>query len=146
MRKSGFLAASLLLALFHSAPARAADDLPAPIVFVTNFLQLSDDQVSALIATIQTRDAALQPIVMKLQADREQLGQLLESPSADAASAGRLLLEIHNGEKQVGAVARQFASSFEEILTPDQRQRLAFVRQAAQVEPAIPAFKAVGLL
>jgi Spy/CpxP family protein refolding chaperone len=146
MKRSGFFAASLLLVLFHSAPARAADDLPAPIVFVTNFLQLSNDQTSALITLIQTREAALQPIAVKLRGDQEQLGQLLESPSADAATAGRLLLEIHSGEKQVDAIARQFASSFEEILTPDQRQRLQFVRQAAQVEPAIPVFKAVGLL
>jgi Spy/CpxP family protein refolding chaperone len=146
MKRSGLFAASLLLVLFHSAPARAADDLPAPIVFVTNFLQLSNDQTSALITLIQTREAALQPIAVKLRGDQEQLGQLLESPSADAATAGRLLLDIHNGEKQVDAVARQFASSFEEILTPDQRQRLQFVRQAAQVEPAIPALRAVGLL
>jgi hypothetical protein len=58
----------------------------------------------------------------------------------------RLLIEIHAAEKQAGAVAQSAAASFEAILTPDQRGRLQFVRQAAQVEPALPAFKAVGLL
>ena len=32
------------------------------------------------------------------------------------------------------------------MLLPEQRQRLQFVCQAAQVQPAIPAFKTVGLL
>jgi uncharacterized membrane protein len=145
MRKTAFAAAFLLLMILHPPLARANEELPAPIVFVTNFLQLSEDQTSVLISMIQTRDAALQPIAMKLHTDREALGKLLESPAADAAAIGRLIIEIHASEKLVGDVARSAAASFEEILTDDQRHRLQFVRQAVQIEPAIPAFKAVGL-
>jgi len=132
--------------ILHSPLARGDEGLPAPIVFVTSFLQLSEEQTGALITMIQTRDAALQPIAAKLHGDQEALGKLLESPDADPAAVGRLLIEIRNGEKQASAVARDAAASFEEMLTPEQRDRLQFVRQAAQVEPAIPAFKAVGLL
>jgi hypothetical protein len=146
MRKTRFAAASLLLMILHSPLAHAEEGLPAPIVFVNNFLQLSQDQTIALITMIQARDAALQPIAMKLHANQEELGKLLESSTADAATVGRLLLEIRAGEKQVGVVARDAAAQFEELLTPEQRDRLQFVRQAAQVEPALPAFKAVGLL
>lgn len=146
MRKASLTVASLLLMILHSPLARADQPLPPPIAFVTNFLQLSEDQTKALIGMIQTRDAALQPIAAKVQTDQEALGKLLDSPAPDAATIGNLLIEIHNGEKQAGAVARDAASSFEQILTPDQLQRLQFVRQAAQIEPAIPAFRAVGLL
>jgi uncharacterized membrane protein len=146
MRKTLLAAASLLLMILHSPAARAEDGLPPPVVFVTNFLQLSPDQTTALIAMIQARDAGLQPIGSKLHADQEALGKLLDSPDADPATAGRLLIEIRTLEKQAGAFARDAAAHFEAILTPDQRQRLQFVRQAAQVEPAIPAFRAVGLL
>jgi uncharacterized membrane protein len=146
MKKTSLAAVSLLLIMLLSPLAHADDGLPAPIIFVTNFLQLAPEQTSALIAMIQTRDAALQPIAMKLQSSHEALGKLLESPDADAAAVGRLLIEIHTAEKQAGAVAQSAAASFEAILTPDQRGRLQFVRQAAQVEPALPAFKAVGLL
>jgi uncharacterized membrane protein len=132
--------------ILHSPLARADEGLPAPIVFVTNFLQLSEGQTRALITMIQARDAALQPIAVKLHADQEALGKLLESPNADAATVGGLLIEIRAGEKQAGAVAHDAAAAFEQILTPEQRDRLQFVRQAAQIEPAIPAFKAVGLL
>lgn len=126
--------------------ALADEGLPAPIVFVTNVLQLSEDQTRALMAMIQARDAALQPIAAKVHADQEALGRLIESPNPDAAMAGQLFIEIHAGEKQAGEVMRVAAASFEEILTPDQRERLQFIRQAAQVEPVLPAFKAVGLL
>jgi Spy/CpxP family protein refolding chaperone len=115
-------------------------------VFVSNFLQLAPAQTLALITAIQTRDAALQPIAMKLHADQEALGKLLESSEADVAAVGRLLLEIRAAEKQASAVAQAAAAQFEAVLTPEQRGRLQFVRQAAQIEPAIPAFKAVGLM
>jgi uncharacterized membrane protein len=140
------LSASFLL-IFHSALAHADDKpLPQPIVFVTNFLQLSDVQTSALITMVQARDAALQPIAEKLRANQEALANLLDASSPDAAAVGRLLIEIRGEEKQVGEVARQAAASFEETLLPEQLHRLQFVRQAAQVQPAIPAFKTVGLL
>ena len=146
MRKNALAATSLLLMILYSPLARADEPLPAPIVFVTNFLQLSADQTDALISAIQARDAALQPIAMRLHTDQETLGKLLESPEADPVAAGRLLIEIRTLEKQANGVAHDAASSFEQTLTPEQRERLQFVRQAAQVEPAIPAFRAVGLL
>ena len=146
MKKTSLAAVSLLLMMLLSPLAHADDGLPAPIIFVTNFLQLAPEQRSALITMIQTRDAALQPIAMKLQSSHQALGKLLESPDADATAVGRLLLDIHATEKQGGAVAQSAAGSFEAILTPEQRGRLQFVRQAAQVEPALPAFKAAGLL
>jgi hypothetical protein len=145
MRKTCF-AVSVLLIILHSPLARAEQGLPAPIVFVTNFLQLSEDQTRALIAMIQTRDAALQPIAVKLHADQEMLGQLLESPTADPTSVGRLLLEIRAGEQQAATIAHDAAAAFEQGLTSEQHERLQFVRQAAQVQPTLPAFHAVGLL
>ncbi len=146
MTRTRFAVASLLLMILYSPRARAEDALPAPIVFVTNFLQLSESQTGTLIAVIQARDAALQPIAATLHANQQALGQLLQSPAPDPTTAGRLLIEIRAGENQAGAIARSAAASFEEILTPGQRERLQFIRQAAQVEPAIPVFKAIGLL
>jgi uncharacterized membrane protein len=146
MRKTFLAAASLVLMILHSPAARADDGLPPPVVFVTNFLQLAPEQTMALITMIQARDAALQPVGRKIQADQEALGKLLDSPDADPVTAGRLLIEIRTLEKQAGAAAHDASAQFESVLTQDQRDRLQFVRQAAQVEPAIPAFKAVGLL
>jgi hypothetical protein len=146
MTRTRFAIAALVLMILYSPLAHAAEGLPAPIVFVTNVLQLSESQTGMLISMIQMRDAALQPVAAKLHSDQEALAQLLESPAADPTTAGQLLIAIRAGEQQAGAIAHSAAASFEDILTPQQRERLQFVRQAAQVEPAIPAFKAVGLL
>ncbi len=146
MRKTCLAAASLVLMILHSPAARADDGLPPPVTFVTNFLQLAPEQTMALVTMIQARDAALQPIATKIQADQEALGKLLDSPDADPVAAGHLVIEIRSLEKQAGAAAHDASAQFEAILTQDQRERLQFVRQAAQVEPAIPAFKVVGLL
>jgi uncharacterized membrane protein len=146
MRKNILVAASLLSIILHSPAARADEPLPPPIILVSSFLQLSEDQTRALIVMIQTRDATLQPIAARVHAAQEALGKVLDEPAADAATVGGLVLDIHAGEKQAGAVAQGAAASFEEVLTPEQRERLHLLRLATQVQPAIPAFKAVGLL
>ena len=48
MKKTCFAAVSLLLMMLHPPLVRAEEGLPAPIVFVTNFLQLAPEQTSAL--------------------------------------------------------------------------------------------------
>jgi Spy/CpxP family protein refolding chaperone len=146
MRKTCFAVASLVLMMLHSPAARGDEGLPAPIIFVSNFLQLSEDQTQALITMIQAREATLQPIAAKLHADQEALGKLVESSAPDATTVGTLLLQIRAEEKQLAAAAQSAAASFEQVLTSEQSDRLQFVRQAAQIEPAIPAFKAVGLM
>ena len=147
MRKTRFAAALLVLMILQSAPARAdQSQLPPPIAVVTNLLALSEAQTGALMAMIQSRDAAIRPIAEALQAKQAALGKLLETPGADAASVGQLLIEIHNGQQQASALAQAAAAKFDEVLTPGQRERLQSIRQAEQLAPAIPAFKAVGLL
>lgn len=146
MKKTCLVAASLLLTILHTPLARADGELPPPIVFATNFLQLSAEQTRALVTMIQSRDSALQPIVAKIHASQEALARELESPGADALTAGRLLVEIHAGENQAATVARDAAAAFENVLRPDQRDRLQFLRQAARIEPAIQPFKVLGLL
>jgi len=116
-----------------------------PIAIASHVLQLSEEQTHALLAMVQSRNEALRPIAEKVHANEEALAKLLES-SNDPAAIGALLIEIHAGQKQVAEVARNAAAQFEAILTPEQQQRLQFIRQASQVEPAIQAFRAVGLL
>ena len=146
MRKTCF-SALLVLMILQSAPARADESqLSPPIAVVANVLALSEAQTGALIAVIQTRDAAIRPIAEALQAKQAALGTLLETPGADAASVGQLLIDIHSGQQQASGLAQAAAAKFDEVLTPEQRERLQAFRQAEQLAPAIPAFKAVGLL
>ena len=116
-----------------------------PIAVTANVLQLSEDQTHALVTMIQTRNDAIRPIAQALQSDQQTLAKLIET-SNDAVAIGTLLLQIHSDQQHAAEIARDAAAGFEAILTDDQRQRLQFIRQAAQVEPAIQALRAVGLL
>lgn len=145
MRKTCLGIASLLMIL-QSSVVRGDDQLPPPLVFAKAYLQLTDEQTGALITMIQMRGGAMEPIAAKLHANQEALGKLIESSNPDAATVGALLIKIHAGEKQLGTIAHDAAASFEQTLLPEQLERLQFVRQAAQVEPAIPALRAIGLM
>ena len=116
-----------------------------PIAITANVLQLSEDQTHALVSMIQARNEAMRPIAEKLQADQQALSRLLET-STDPAPLGALLLQIHAEQQQAAQIAHDAAAQFEAILTPEQQQRLQFIRLAAQVEPAVAAVRAVGLL
>jgi uncharacterized membrane protein len=147
MRKTCFAIVSLLLLIVHSPIARADDAaLPPPVTVVISFLQLSEAQANDLLRMIRERDTAIQPIAQTVQANREALAKLLESPAPDPAKAGQLLIEIHNGEKSIGEQAQAAAASFLLTLTADQRQRMQLIILAAQAAPVIPAFKALGLI
>jgi len=147
MKKIAFVAASLLTIILFSPQARAAEDaVPQPIVVVATVLQLSETQLQALIHILQAREEAIRPIADALRKDREALETLLSASAPDPAEVGRLLVAIRDRERQASELAKSAAESFREALTPEQRQRLELIAQAAAVAPAVPAFKAAGLI
>jgi Spy/CpxP family protein refolding chaperone len=135
--------AFLLLIAAGTALAQQAPDAPQIVVTV---LSLSEDQTRALGEMLQARQAAVQPLAEQLQSREQALGQMLQTAQPDPAALGRLLLEVKSIREQVGHVAADAASQFEQVLDPDQQQRLEQIRAAAQVCPAVPAFQAVGLI
>lgn len=146
MRLIRFAAAALLALALRPACARAEDGQPPPVALVSRFLELSNEQTQRLIAIMQEREKAVRPIALAVQATRETLEAALAAPEPDAATVGRLILAIRSGERQASAAAQGAAAAFEATLTPEQGERLEFVRQAARVAPALPAFAATGLL
>ena len=136
-----------LVVMLHSPLARAQEaTLPEPVMLVANVLQLNESQVQALVKMIQEREAAIRPLAGTLQAEHAALEALIETPNADPAKVGQTVIDIHNSEKQVSQIARAAAATFAATLTDDQRQRMQAVIQAAEIAPALPAFKALGLI
>lgn len=119
---------------------------PDPVGIVAHVLDLSEDQITAWAEILHAREAAIQPLAQRAQAAQQQIGQALESSNPDAATVGRALIELKGLQIQIGAANAQAAKEFEQLLTPDQRDRLNAVRSAAQACPIIPAFEATGLL
>ena len=139
------LAAACLSFAVHSLAADAPP-LPPPVMAVANVLQLSGDQIEAFVAMIGARDSAVAPLAAELQKRGQAIDQELQSPDADPATVGRLLLEARSLQKQIEEARRQAAAQFEEVLTPDQKDRLQHVREIAPLMDVIPAFRATGLL
>ena len=77
MKKSCLAVASMLLfMMLRPVAASAAEgELPRPIAFVSNFLQLSEAQTASLVGMIQSREAAIRPIAEALQAKQQALRQ-----------------------------------------------------------------------
>lgn len=145
--KKVLVATVSLVVMLHSPLARAQEaNYPEPVMVVANVLQLNESQVQALVKMIQDREAAIRPLAESLQAEHAALEALIETPNADPAKVGQALIDIHNGEKQVSQIAQAAAATFASTLTDEQRRRILFIAQAAQVAPAVPAFKAVGLI
>jgi len=145
MRKVCF--AVSLLVMLHSPLARAEEPaLPQPVIVVANVLQLTDAQVRDLVKMIQDRDAAIRPIAENVQANHSALAQLLGTTTPDPVRVGQLVIEIHNGETRVAEISQTSAATFANTLTSEQQQRMQSVIQAAQIAPAVPAFKALGLI
>lgn len=119
---------------------------PDPVGIVAHVLELSEDQITAWAEILHAREAAIQPLAQRAQAAQQQIGQSLESSNPDAATVGRALIELKGLQTQISAVNTQAAKEFEQLLTPDQQERLNAIRGGAQVCPIVPAFEATGLL
>ena len=146
MRKIHFATVSLLL-MFHPLLASAQEPaLPQPVLVVANVLQLTEPQVRDLVKIIQDRDAAIRPIAENVHATRAELSALLGTATPDPMRVGELVIQMHNGEKRVAEISQTAAATFANTLTSEQQQRMQHVIQAAQIAPALPAFKALGLI
>lgn len=147
MKKS--LAAACLLVLAHSLPALAQDanpNLPPPVVAVSKVLQLTDAQVQSLVTMIGSRDATLRPLFEQVQQHQAAIDSLLQKADADPATLGGLILEMRTLKMNIEAIGRQASAQFEQVLTPDQLDRLQHIRAVAPVAEVLPAFRAVGLI
>lgn len=144
MKRLSLIAAAILL--FLPAANALAQEPPPPLRVAITVLGLSEDQVHAWIAAIQSRDAAVQPIAQQLEAKHQALAALLQDANADPAAVGRLVLDSRALEGEIGAIAHAAAAAMQEALTPEQRERLEGIRNGAPVCDVIPAFRAVGIL
>lgn len=119
-------------------------EVPPPIQIVVQFLQLRPDQVQELGQMLQARQAAVVPLLQGIQQRVQQLEALLNS-GGSPAGVGMLVIQIHTLQQQVVHAQQDFLSKFENLLDPQQQQRLQAVRIAAQLQPILPAFQQLYL-
>lgn len=135
----------LLLAMTLCAAVAVAEP-PDPAGVVARVLELSDGQITSWVDLLHAREAAVRPLAEQAQAQQQAIAQALAGGNADPLTVGKAVMALDALQKQIGAANAQSVHQFEELLTPDQLQRLNGIRGAAQVCPIVPAFQATGLL
>ena len=120
--------------------------LPDPIRVVISVLGLNEQQAQGFVGIVQAREQAIRPLAEEAQARHQSLEKTMQSTNPDVALVGTAVIEISQIEKRVGQISADAAAQFDQLLTPEQRQQLQRIREAASVCPAVPAFHAAGLL
>ncbi len=119
---------------------------PAPIRVVAEVLKLNEPQVGVLLELRQGASAAMEELHTEIAVRKNALAHELDSDAPDPAKVGVLLIQIKALERELGELHSSFLETFAEVLDPDQRGRLQLIVQAREVQPALPAFAAVGLI
>ena len=120
--------------------------VPPPLQAVARFLDLSPDQLQALLQLRQETEPTLADARRQVGELQAKLERSLHEEEAGADELGNLLLRLHEARQHVGYVHRSFVESFSKTLSEEQRRRLRSVFQAAEMQRILPVFKQVGLL
>ncbi|GAC1677956.1 MAG: hypothetical protein PVS2B2_14730 [Candidatus Acidiferrum sp.] len=138
------LSIAKLLEQMQTTSIEGNSEAPLPVQIVVQFLQLRPDQVQEFGQLLQSRQAAVVPLLQGIQQRVQQLEALLNSGN-NPAGVGMLVIQIHLLQQQVAQVQQDFLSKFVNLLDPEQQQRLDAVRIAAQLQPFLPAFQQLYL-
>lgn len=117
--------------------------IPAPNTALTQYLGLSDTQVQALQGVQSNRNAANQAIYKQISDKQTAINNLIAAGSNDALQIGQLTLDINNLRKQLQTSGAPFRDAALAVLTQDQKNKLAGLTNALQLQPA--AYQAINL-
>ncbi len=142
--------------LFSPLPGSAQGPAPATVAETPNnpsnalqtvirFLQLRPDQVEQLQQLLQARQEQVAPLLQAIAELENRLRELLDS-GGSPPDVGQVVIEIHALQAQIAQFQASFLANFDNLLDPDQRQRLEALRLAARVKPLLPAFQQLQLL
>ena len=145
MRKAILAVVLLALALPVLAQQGPAD-VPRPREVVARILALTPEQVTQWEGLLDTLQATVGPLAEQLRGVEQQLHGLLQTPDPDPAQIGALVLQGKDLREQIQDARATYVDAFEAMLSEEQKGKLGFVRRADKIQPAIPAFRVLGLL
>jgi hypothetical protein len=131
------LLTSLLLATAALLPAQETGItiLPAPAYTeLKQYLGLSDAQTQSLESILRNRGQAQQAIFTQITEKSRQMYQLLENGSGSATQIGQLMLDVRNLEKQIPTVDGPYRTQAVNVLTADQKTKLAKLDEALKLQ------------
>ena len=140
---------ALLLTTAAMLPAQDRDLTILPYPFyedVKRYLGLSESQGQSLETILKNRNEAQQNIWRQTAEKNRHLQQLLESGTGAAAQIGQLLLDIRNLEKQIPTLDAPYRAQALNVLTADQKSKLAKLDEALKLQATASQAAALLLL
>jgi len=110
------------------------------------YLGLTDAQVQSLTSIQQQQQQAVKGVFEQIQTKETSLHDLLDKGGADAATIGKLMLDIDTLRKQAHTAGGASGDEVKALLTADQKTKLAALAEAAQVMPAVHEAMMLGLV
>ena len=138
--------AVLIIAAAASLAAQPMPGGPGPgpgIDAIKTHLSLTDSQIQSIQQIGRQRDLAHQSANEQIRQKQTTLHDLLEKGNSEAATVGKLMLEIEALRKSVGQIDTTFRDQARNTLTADQKTRLKALDDGAALMPAVQ--QAIGL-
>jgi hypothetical protein len=117
--------------------------IPAPSTALMQYLGLSATQLQALQDVQKSRTAADQATYKQISDKQMTINNLIAAGSNDALQIGQLTLDINNLRKQLLTSGAPFRDQALAVLTPDQKNKLAGLTNALQLQSA--AYQAINM-
>jgi Spy/CpxP family protein refolding chaperone len=87
-------------------------------------LNLTDAQVSAIQALMQTRQTRAQALMMEIQQKRQALETFLDAATPNPTDVGNAAIALRASEKKLPPERDWFITELKKLLTGDQQQKL----------------------
>jgi Spy/CpxP family protein refolding chaperone len=125
----------------------AAFGLPAAPTFdaVQAYLGLTDTQIASLLAVRKAAADSVKTLVDQIRTKEQALRSALDQGVTDANAVGKAVLEIESLRKQVQSTMKAAYTEAVNLLTTDQRTKLAKLEEAAKLRDEIRQAGALGL-
>ena len=95
-----------------------------PLAALKNALNLTDAQVTAIQALLQTEQTRAQALRTEIDQKRTALEALLNATAPNPTDVGNAAIALHVSEKKLPAERDWFITELKKLLTGDQQQKL----------------------
>lgn len=110
---------------------RAGGPGELPPALLAEFLDLTEAQAAQVQQFRETLRTTTEPLHESMRANREQLEAAVEA--GDAAKAGALVIASHQIHEQIKAARDAFKTSFESVLTAEQKAKFAVYQELMEL-------------
>lgn len=117
----------------EGAPSPGPALTPGQIAAITEYLQLTPEQVAAWKQFRAEGFAAALPILESVRAEKKLLDAALATANPDPAKVGKLVISLHAKGSQLRDVKEGGHAKFVALLTPDQKTKLEAMEKAVEI-------------